>query len=113
MSHLVAQMTSCIEWYKIETDMGIWYVDVTTPTMSRQEILDAWDNEDADVIEHMLQYTEGTDIIDDITIIKGYGVRLSAPGYIDCTDWDVYLTEEEALDAYNELKEELEEEDKE
>ncbi len=26
-----------------------------------------------------------------------YGVRLSAPGYVDYTDWSTFVTEEEAL----------------
>jgi len=29
-------------------------------------------------------------------IVEGYGARLSAPGYMDCTDWCVFDTEEEA-----------------
>jgi viroplasmin and RNaseH domain-containing protein len=28
--------------------------------------------------------------------IKGYGARLSAPGYLDCTEWSVFDTAEEA-----------------
>ena len=28
----------------------------------------------------------------------GYGARLSAPGYMDCTDWVVFDTEQEAID---------------
>ena len=28
--------------------------------------------------------------------IKGYGARLSAPGYLDCTEWTVFDTEDEA-----------------
>ena len=31
-----------------------------------------------------------------VTYIKGYGARLSAPGYMDCTEWAVFDTEEEA-----------------
>ena len=30
--------------------------------------------------------------------IVGYGARLSAPGYLDCTDWCVFDTEQEAID---------------
>jgi len=30
----------------------------------------------------------------------GYGVRSSAPGYMDCTDWCVYETLREAKKAY-------------
>ena len=29
-------------------------------------------------------------------LIQGYGARLSAPGYLDCTPWSVFETEEEA-----------------
>jgi len=28
--------------------------------------------------------------------IIGWGARLSAPGYLDCTDWSVFDTEREA-----------------
>ena len=32
----------------------------------------------------------------ELEIIKGYGVRESAPGYLDCTEWEVYATLAEA-----------------
>jgi len=38
----------------------------------------------------------------------GYGVRLSAPGYLDCTDWEVFENEPEADTRAEELEEELE-----
>jgi len=33
---------------------------------------------------------------DTVETIHGYGARLSAPGYLDCTDWTVFATYEEA-----------------
>lgn len=43
---------------------------------------------------------------DSIEEITGYGARLSAPGYLDCTEWTVFETETEAwqnlLDNYEE-----------
>ena len=33
-----------------------------------------------------------------IDFTTGYGARLSAPGYLDCTDWCVFDTEQEAID---------------
>lgn len=37
-------------------------------------------------------------------IVDGYGARLSAPGYLDCTEWCVFDTEEQAqkylIDTY-------------
>ena len=51
-----------------------------------------------------------------ITKRSGWGARLSAPGYLDCTDWTVFDTEAEAqeyLDAETEDEDEEEEEDEE
>ena len=31
-----------------------------------------------------------------IEVLTGYGARLSAPGYLDCTEWTVFGTEAEA-----------------
>ena len=46
------------------------------------------------------------DSIYTITRVEGYGARLSAPGYMDCTPWTVFATEEEAeeylRDTYDE-----------
>lgn len=36
-------------------------------------------------------------------IIDGYGARLSAPGYLDATDWTVFDTKEEAENYLEEL----------
>lgn len=35
--------------------------------------------------------------------IHGFGARLSAPGYMDCTEWTVFDTEEEAKDHIREF----------
>jgi hypothetical protein len=36
----------------------------------------------------------------------GYGVRLSAPGYLDCTEWEVYASKRDAIKRANELESE-------
>ena len=33
----------------------------------------------------------------EIEMVEGYGARLSAPGYLDATDWTVFDTEQEAI----------------
>lgn len=38
-----------------------------------------------------------------IEIREGWGARLSAPGYMDCTDWSVYDTEAEATESLEEM----------
>lgn len=32
----------------------------------------------------------------DAEVVDGYGARLSMPGYLDCTEWTVFKTEDEA-----------------
>lgn len=69
------------DWCEVSSTDGIFFVprDVAgeNPT---PENLD--DHIEGDYIEHKL--------------LSGWGARLSAPGYLDCTDWAVYKTEEEA-----------------
>jgi hypothetical protein len=36
-----------------------------------------------------------------INLIEGWGARLSAPGYLDCTEWTVWDTREEAVESFN------------
>lgn len=36
-------------------------------------------------------------------VIDGYGARLSAPGYMDCTEWSVYSSESAAREALVEM----------
>ena len=55
--------------------------------------------------------------IDDVTsiqLVEGYGARLSAPGYMDCTAWTVFKTRDEAeeflREEYDVEEEEMEDE---
>ena len=43
--------------------------------------------------------------VDDVTsirLVKAYGARLSAPGFMDCTEWTVFKTIAEATDYLEE-----------
>lgn len=31
-----------------------------------------------------------------VQLVEGWGARMSAPGYLDCTEWTVFATEDEA-----------------
>ena len=47
-----------------------------------------------------LSATEAKEFTDDPTAKAGWYSRLSAPGYLDCTDWQgPYSCEDEALEA--------------
>lgn len=37
--------------------------------------------------------------------ITGHGARLSAPGYLDCTEWSIFDTEQEAREYLDSLDE--------
>ncbi len=43
--------------------------------------------------------------------VRGYGVRESAPGYLDCTEWEVFNTLREATARASEIDEEYAEMD--
>lgn len=77
MAFMQAQITSKQAWVEIETsDGGTTYVLES----------DAHDT---------LQGDEGSEAVG---MVSGYGARLSAPGYMDCTDWAVFDTVQEAAD---------------
>lgn len=47
-------------------------------------------------------YVSGEYLLSEIQVISGYGVRSTAPGYMDCTDWQVFDSLEEAEEAFRE-----------
>lgn len=52
-------------------------------------------------IYELLEYSSlysSKDHIESVSLRCGFGARLSAPGYLDCTDWVVFDTKEEARD---------------
>lgn len=53
------------------------------------------------LLDHVSDYCEGTRI-ESIEVCQGYFARLSAPGYLDCTEWCCYSTIREARDALKE-----------
>jgi hypothetical protein len=77
------RITDNIEWFEIETNEGTIFVP--SDEIGREDI-----KTDYACYEY--------------TIIDGYGARLSDPGCLDCTEWAVFDTAQEAadylLDAY-------------
>lgn len=90
MGHFEPQMTDKLLWLRVESAAeGIHYLPASEFT--REEIAFDYDNADD------LDFEE----------LWGYGVRASAPGYLDCTEWSVYRNKREATKAYNQLAREL------
>ena len=52
--------------------------------------------------EDVRDYTENREAWD-ISVRDGYGACMSAPGYMDCTAWSVYETEDQARAALEEM----------
>jgi len=95
-SFMQRQITRKDKWLRVETTQGTEFLP--------SELVSNVSNCDADNVENMplwfnaiQQYTEGEP--QEWEWIEGYGARLSAPGYLDCTEWAVFDTVAEA-EAY-------------
>ena len=100
MSFMQRQVTVKRKWYEIETNAGTWFVDVDdvdggkfAEALSGGLELDTWALKTLE--PDYLKYTEGSRLAG-LSVREGYGARLSAPGYMDCTEWSVFDTEAEA-----------------
>jgi len=106
MAFMKPEVTDKQDWAQVETTAGTWWVPFDVLSKSEAESAKGGD------FEPLLQYTEGTEVYSDQSSVKkGYGVRLSAPGYMDATDWEVYGSKKEALKRARELAREAEGED--
>jgi hypothetical protein len=73
-------VTSGVEkWWKVETDFGVWFVPFEFDVGG----------------EGVGEWVEGEVI--EKEVVRGYGARLSAAGYMDATEWGVCDTWEEAV----------------
>jgi hypothetical protein len=101
MAFMKPEVTEKQDWAEVETTAGIWWVPFDVLSKSEAESARRGN------FEPLLKYTEGNAVyLDQSGIKKGYGVRLSAPGYMDATEWEVYGSKKEALRRARELVEE-------
>lgn len=126
MSHMQAQMTEEQLWYEMEGDGGTGWVPVEDVGRRKSDQLtDALDMvqylgeqvaeattvpEAKKAAEYFLKFLqkiadryEGA-VVESVRVREGYGVRLSAPGYMDRTEWTVYCIREDAEKALAELR---------
>jgi hypothetical protein len=92
MQHQVEQG----DWYKVETDNGTEFVPVDVVGGIGLEMGE--ESDDETTLDRIADYCEGRP--QSVKLIEGWGVRLLAPGYMDCTEWTVFETEEEAEEMY-------------
>lgn len=87
MAFMEKEITKKMTWFQVQTD------DITRGLVSYPS------NQFTKVEVSKLENVN----MEDVKEIKGYGGRMSAPGYLDCTDWAVYDSSEAAeadLDEY-------------
>lgn len=102
MPHMQPQFESG-EWVEVDTTEGTTFIPpglVTLPDESD------YTDDDGNYDEEGYNEAAGAVVRDyvsgrvlTITTRQGVGARLSAPGYLDCTDWSVYDSYAEAVDG--------------
>lgn len=109
MSFMEAQITGLEEWVVVDTSEGVTFVPNDIVGLDEESVASLRDQFDAtDLIPDCVRdYVGGRRLMEPIELRSGYGVRASAPGYMDCTEWDIFDTEEEAREALEELQWEL------
>jgi hypothetical protein len=99
------QITGLQNWWRVETTHGTEFVSVADTSLFARDsasVTHPMSDEDRDAaIEKIHPYVEGKPQFWEN--IKGYGARLSAPGYLDCTEWTVFDTKEEAETFLDEM----------
>jgi hypothetical protein len=84
------------DYFEVETTQGCWIIP-------RDVISDAPIG-CAD-IELFINFVEGDPITDEpfVEVQHGWIARMSAPGFLDCTEWAAFKTEKEANDYLDEF----------
>ncbi len=88
---MTPQITDKGRHWCVETRAGTWFVPndlLGVPDWIKADVkipdaeIPRW------IIQNLEDYVEpGADNWTGITVVEGYCGRLSAPGYLDCTDW--------------------------
>ena len=94
MGFMQRQITIKSKWFQVETSQGTDFIP--DDIMGKNPTL-----------EGFADFCEGIPV--SFEAIEGYGARLSAPGYMDCTEWTVFQTAEEAQSYLEEMYPEDEE----
>lgn len=104
MAHFQREVTEKIQGWRVETNEGTSFVPgfvVSVPEILARDVT-LTTEDDADLFEmlagRLRDYVAGH-CVQEIEVIRGYFARLSAPGYLDCTEWCAYDTLKEARES--------------
>ena len=98
MAHMQPEIVHGL-WLRVDTQNGTWWVpeDLVGPVFLKQDVAYEvdWLNLEEDsnlrvLVNDLEDYVEAdrTEIYE-LTLIEGWGGRMSAPGYMDRTEWIV------------------------
>lgn len=92
MGFMEKQVTDKQMWIEIDGNDGISAVpaDIAGDVLVAVKL-----GNDARAEELALEFYSGSRVFE-VTMRDGFGARMSAPGYMDCTEWSVFDTAEEA-----------------
>ena len=95
-------------WLRVDTTNGTWWLpeDPVGPVFLKHDVAYEveWENLEEDsnlkALVYALEDYVGADRTEiyELTLVEGWGGRMSAPGYLDCTEWTV-LPEREDVEA--------------
>ena len=85
-------------WVEVETSHGTQVIPADILDLGKlgEAIFTGNDDMAYEAVEQYLEPGAKPDGVDAYTYKWGFGARLSAPGYMDCTEWAVFDTEDEA-----------------
>jgi hypothetical protein len=89
MSFLEPQLVKG-EWVEVDGPAGTEWIDADLVGTA-----EPYQGPAIPIPESLADYCENRTVTE-VKLIEGWGARLSAPGYLDCTPWTVFSTEEEA-----------------
>jgi hypothetical protein len=97
MGFMQRQVTEKKLWWEVETTHGTEFLPVESIGKEPADSDAFADYREGDVLSWEQR--------------EGFGARLSAPGYLDCTEWSVFDTEKEAQEYLDEYYPEDEEDE--
>ena len=86
-------------WAEFTTRHGIEFVDAeeTAKLPPLGVMLTEEDSAFDGIVREFSQYLSSpVEDVESVEFNYGWGARMTAPGYMDCTDWSVFATESEA-----------------
>lgn len=110
MAFQIPQFTQLTDWLIVDTKYGTEILPLPDLGTTKEEILEyvsKYEDEEEgyldvarDFSDHFSQFVNPfleDDLLFSAEVETGYGARLSAPGYMDCTEWTIHSSPTAAI----------------